>query len=115
MMVESASMGSERPKILMAPLSEKGRPIWPRPQASGEQRHVVVVAGQQRGAGKGQRGGAMAVDDGVNLLGGGGVGDGDHVVADLRDADGAALGRDVVDGVAGVGFARGGVGSRASR
>jgi hypothetical protein len=34
MMVESDSSGSERPKMLMAPLSLKGRPIWPTPQAS---------------------------------------------------------------------------------
>ena len=65
----------------------------------------MVVALEQRRAGEGQRGGAMAVDDGVNLLGRGGIGDGHHVVADLRDADGAALGRDAVDGVAGVSFA----------
>ena len=34
MMVESAWSGSESPKTLMAPLSEKGRPIWPMPQAT---------------------------------------------------------------------------------
>ena len=33
MMVESSSRGSEKPKMWMAPLSEKGRPIWPTPQA----------------------------------------------------------------------------------
>ncbi len=52
----------------------------------------------------------MAVDDGVDLLGRGRVADGQHVIADLGDAHGAALGGDAVDGVAGVVFARGGVG-----
>ena len=33
-MVESASRGSAKPKTLMAPRSEKGRPIWPTPQAN---------------------------------------------------------------------------------
>jgi hypothetical protein len=33
-----------------------------------KQRNLVVVLGEQRGAGKGQRGGAMAVEHGVNLL-----------------------------------------------
>ena len=94
----------------MAPLSEKGRPIWPTPQAKRQQRHLVIVLLEQRRAGKGQRRGAMPVDHGVNLLGRGRVGDGHHVVADLRHAHRAALGGNVVDGVAGVGFARGGVG-----
>ncbi len=65
----------------------------------------MVVALEQRGAGEGQRGGAMAVDDRVNLLGSGSVGDGHHVITDLRDANSAALRRDAVDGVARVGFA----------
>ena len=56
-----------------------------------EQRHIVKVLRQQRRAGEGQGGGAVAVEDGVNLLGGGGVGHGEHVVADLRDAHGAAF------------------------
>ena len=34
MMVESSSSGRENPKIWMAPLSEKGSPICPTPQAS---------------------------------------------------------------------------------
>ena len=63
-----------------------------------EQRDIVVVAVEEGGAGEGQCTGAAAVDDGVDLLGGGGVGDGHHVIADLADAHGAAFGRDVVDG-----------------
>ena len=45
----------------------------------------------------------------MDLLGGGRIGDGDHVIADLGDADGSVLGVNVVDGVAVVGFARGGL------
>ncbi len=51
----------------------------------------------------------MAVEDGVDFFRGGEVGDGDRVVADLRDADGAALRGNAVDGVPGVGFARRGM------
>ena len=76
----------------------------------GEQGHVVVVALEERGAGKGQRGSAMAVEHGMDLLSGWGVGDGNGVIADLRDADRAVLGGDVVDAVADVGFAGGCVG-----
>ena len=54
------------------------------------------MPGHQEWAVEGQHGSAMAVDDGVNLFGGGGVGDGYHVIADLRHADGAALRRDAV-------------------
>lgn len=52
----------------------------------------------------------MPIDDGVDFFRLGKVADGEHVVADLRDAHGAAFGWDAVDGVAGVVFARCGMG-----
>ena len=75
---------------------------------AGEQRNVAVARGQQRRAGKGGRGGAIAVEHGVDLLGGGHVGSGDCVVAELRDAQASAFDGDGVDGVAGVLLLRGG-------
>ena len=51
----------------------------------------------------------MAVEDGVDFLGGGVVGHGHHVVAHLGDAHGAALGGHGEDGVAGVVLAGHGV------
>jgi len=52
----------------------------------------------------------MAVEHGVDLLGGGVIGDGEHVIADLRNADDAIFRRDGIDGMAQVCFARGGMG-----
>ncbi len=47
----------------------------------------------------------MAVEDGMDLFGGGEVGNGDHVVAHLGNAHGAAFRGHAEDGVAGVVFA----------
>ena len=68
------------------------------------------MAREERGTGEGQGSGAMAVDDGVDLLGCRSVGDGEHVVADLDNAHGAILRGNAVDRVTGVDFAAGGVG-----
>ncbi len=57
----------------------------------GEGGDVAVAGGEEGRAGEGTGGGAMAVDDGVNLLGCGHVGGGDGVVADEGDAVGVAL------------------------
>jgi len=51
----------------------------------------VIVVGEKRGAGKRQGGAAVPIEHGVDLLGGWGVGDGHHVIADLRDSYGAAV------------------------
>ena len=80
--------------------------MWPMPQACGEEGDFVIAGGEERGAGGAEGGGAGAVEHGVDLLGGGHVGGGDGVVAELGDAELAAVDGDGVDGAAGVGFLR---------
>uniref|UniRef100_E6PWS1 Uncharacterized protein n=1 Tax=mine drainage metagenome TaxID=410659 RepID=E6PWS1_9ZZZZ len=70
-----------------------------------EERNFGVVLSEEGGASEGQGGSAVTVENGVDLFGGGGVGDGDGVVANLGNADGASLTGEAVDGVSGVGFA----------
>ncbi|ACO33332.1 hypothetical protein ACP_2911 [Acidobacterium capsulatum ATCC 51196] len=86
----------------LLPVAAEGQANLADAPGEREQGYVLVVRGQQRGAGEGHGGGAIAVHDGVNLLGGGGIADGDHVIAEQRHTIGAALVGDVVDGVAGV-------------
>ena len=69
----------------------------------------MVVLAEHGRVSKGQRRGRVPVEHGVNHLRRRIVGDGHHVVADLRHAHGAALGGNAVDGVAGVGVAGYGV------
>ena len=52
----------------------------------------------------------MAVNNGMDLLGRGRVGDCDHVIADLDDAHGAIFRGNAINGVSGVDFPTGGVG-----
>ena len=79
---------------------------------AGEGGHLAVEAGEEGGAAEGVEGGAMAVEHGVDLLGGGRVAGSEGVGAELGKAEGARVLRvadgDGEDGVAGVGFAGGG-------
>ncbi len=76
----------------------------------GEDGDFVIAGGEERGTGGGEGAGAGAVEHGVDLLGGGHVGGGEDVVAELGDAELAAVDGNGVDDVAGVGLLRGGAG-----
>ncbi len=68
-----------------------------------EERDVAVAGFEERGASEGAGAGAEAVEDGVDLLGGGHVGGGDGVVAELGDAEEADGVRGWLAGLAGGG------------
>src|SRR5262249_45456189 len=67
-----------------------------------EQRDIMVMLREQRGSGERQRRRAVTIDDGVDLFRSREVADRDHVVSDLRYADGAVFRWNAVDCVTGV-------------
>ena len=75
----------------MAVLGEGKADVADGPGAR-EQGDVAVAGLEQGGAGEGAGAGAEAVEDGVDLLGGGEVGGGEGVVAELGDAEEAGGG-----------------------
>ena len=86
------------------------------PQASAKYGTRAVMRGQQGRAAEWRCAGIVAVEHGVDLLGGGGVGGGKQVEAERRDAKEAAFLRgNGEDGMAGVLLLRGAVGLKVMR
>ena len=108
-MVESDCRGSLKPEDRDGAVFVEGQADLAHAPGQREQRHIAEMLRQQGRPGKGKRGGAMPVEDGVDLLGGGVIRDRHHVVADLGHAHRAAFGRHAENGVAGIGFAADGV------